>query len=133
MEPGAWTIVLIHIVKAGTCVDHDITHPHEFDFFLVAHTSFKGTARPTHYHVIHDENAFRAEALQKMTHDLCYTFARSTTSVSLVPVAYYAHLVGNRVKAYCSGGSDSGSGMGANLEPALSPLHTNLRERMWYI
>lgn len=122
------------VVKAGTVVDNDITHPVDFDFFLVAHTSFKGTARPTHYNVIYDDNKFKAEVLQKMTHDLCYTFARSTTSVSLVPVAYYAHLVGNRVKAYCGGGSDAGSQSGTGAPETLLPqLNAKLRECMWFI
>lgn len=120
-------------MKAGTCVDNQITHPSEFDFFLVAHTSFKGTARPTHYHVIYDENKFKAETFQKLTHDLCYTFARSTTSVSLVPVAYYAHLVGNRVKAYCASGSETGSSVSGPAEAQLPALSHSLRSVAWYM
>ncbi|ORY81937.1 Piwi domain-domain-containing protein [Protomyces lactucae-debilis] len=127
-------------VKAGTLVDSQITHPVDFDFFLTAHTSFKGTARPTHYQVIHDEAGFKAEQMHKLTHDLCYTFARSTTSVSLVPVTYYAHLVGNRVKAYCHGDSDVGSmrssepgGQQESDEGKLPQLNAKLRETVWYI
>jgi eukaryotic translation initiation factor 2C len=33
----------------------------------------QGTSRPTHYHVLHDENHFSADALQMLTNSLCYT------------------------------------------------------------
>ncbi|KAL2937518.1 Protein argonaute MEL1 [Bienertia sinuspersici] len=42
-----------------------------------------GTSRPTHYHVLCDENKFTADLLQLLTYSLCYTFARCTQSVSV--------------------------------------------------
>jgi eukaryotic translation initiation factor 2C len=33
----------------------------------------QGTSRPTHYHVLLDENRFTADALQTLTYNLCYT------------------------------------------------------------
>jgi hypothetical protein len=33
----------------------------------------QGTSRPTHYHVLLDENRFSADALQTLTYNLCYT------------------------------------------------------------
>lgn len=102
-------------VKAGTLLDCTITHPVEFDFFLVAHAAIKGTARPTKYHVIHDEIAWKADDLHKLTNELCYTYARSTTAVSLVNVAYYAHLVGNRVRAYCKGLDSDTASVNSNV------------------
>lgn len=34
----------------------------------------QGTSRPTHYHVLYDENNFPADALQILTNNLCYTY-----------------------------------------------------------
>ena len=52
--------------------------------------------KPAHYHVLHDENAFGADAIQIATYWLCYAFCRCTRSVSYCPPAYYAHLVADR-------------------------------------
>ena len=63
-------------VKPGTVVDNVITHPAQFDFYLVSHAGIQGTSRPTHYHVLWDENRFTSDVLQDLTYRLCYTFAR---------------------------------------------------------
>lgn len=34
---------------------------------------WQGTSRPTHYHVLFDENNFTADALETLTYKLCYT------------------------------------------------------------
>jgi hypothetical protein len=39
----------------GTVIDHEITQPRKLDFFLIAHSVNKGTARPTRYQVIHND------------------------------------------------------------------------------
>ena len=36
---------------AGTIFDSDITHPTEFDFYLLSHGGLIGTSRPAHYTV----------------------------------------------------------------------------------
>nr|AGS47792.1 argonaute 5 [Salvia miltiorrhiza] len=70
-------------VLPGTVVDTKICHPTEFDFYLCSHAGIQqGTSRPTHYHVLYDENAFNADGLQMLTNSLCYTYARCTRSVS---------------------------------------------------
>ncbi|XP_047058856.1 protein argonaute 1D-like [Lolium rigidum] len=97
-------------ILPGTVVDSKICHPTEFDFFLCSHAGIKGTSRPAHYHVLWDENNFTADALQTLTNDLCYTYARCTRSVSIVPPAYYAHLAAFRARFYMEPeSSDSGS------------------------
>ncbi len=75
-------------------------HPYEFDFFLNSHPGLQGTSRSTHYHVLFDENGFTADTLQELTYRLCYLYCRSTRAVSLVPPAYYAHLVADRARCY---------------------------------
>ncbi|KAL8501279.1 hypothetical protein ACS0TY_020723 [Phlomoides rotata] len=98
-------------ILPGTVVDTKICHPTEFDFYLCSHAGIQGTSRPAHYHVLYDENRFTADGLQILTNSLCYTFARCTRSVSIVPPAYYAHLAAFRARYYIEGLdlSDSGS------------------------
>ncbi|KAF9930836.1 Eukaryotic translation initiation factor 2C [Linnemannia zychae] len=87
----------------GTVVDTGIVHPIEFDFYLQSHAGLQGTSRPTHYHVLHDENHFTSDSLQEFTYKLCHLYARCTRSVSLVPAAYYAHLVAARARFHSKG------------------------------
>ncbi|TID18427.1 Piwi-domain-containing protein [Venturia nashicola] len=89
--------------KPGTCVDSGITNPVYFDFYLQSHKAIKGTARPAHYFVLHDDNNFTAEQLQDLVHKLCFTYARSSTSVSYAAPAYYADRLCGRVRNYFSG------------------------------
>ncbi|CAI5992470.1 unnamed protein product [Closterium sp. NIES-64] len=107
-------------VMPGTVVDSVICHPREFDFFLNSHASIQGTSRPTHYRVLWDENGSTADSMQALCYSLCYTYARCTRSVSLVPPAYYADLAATRARLYLEGisgsmrgsGSESGSAAG---------------------
>ncbi|KAI1316177.1 eukaryotic translation initiation factor 2C, 2 [Mortierella claussenii] len=88
---------------AGTVVDTGIVHPFEFDFYLQSHAGLQGTSRPTHYHVLYDENRFTADLLQDFTYKLCHLYARCTRTVSMVPPAYYAHLVASRARFHSRG------------------------------
>ncbi|XP_044964927.1 protein argonaute 14-like [Hordeum vulgare subsp. vulgare] len=137
-------------ILPGTVVDTNICHPTEFDFYLCSHAGIQGTSRPTHYHVLFDENGFTADGLQQLTNNLCYTYARCTRSVSVVPPAYYAHLAAFRARYYDepSEGSDSASivsggtresaatGAGAAGPPAafrpLPRIRDNVKEVMFY-
>lgn len=87
-------------ILPGTVVDTKICHPVEFDFYLCSHAGIQGTSRPAHYHVLWDENNFTADEIQSLTNNLCYTYARCTRSVSVVPPAYYAHLAAYRARFY---------------------------------
>ncbi|KAL4200140.1 hypothetical protein AMTRI_Chr03g54920 [Amborella trichopoda] len=87
-------------ILPGTVVDSTICHPTEFDFYLCSHAGIQGTSRPAHYHVLWDENNFTADGIQSLTNNLCYTYARCTRSVSVVPPAYYAHLAAFRARFY---------------------------------
>nr|AVX29505.1 argonaute 1 [Lilium lancifolium] len=107
-------------ILPGTVVDSKICHPTEFDFYLCSHAGIQGTSRPAHYHVLWDENKFTADTLQTLTNNLCYTYARCTRSVSIVPPAYYAHLAAFRARFYLEpetsdSGSMAGTGRGGPL------------------
>ena len=58
----------------------------------------KGTSRPSHYHVLWDDNNLSADELQQLTYQLCHTYVRCTRSVSVPAPAYYAHLVAFRAR-----------------------------------
>ncbi|KAI5388901.1 protein argonaute 5 [Lathyrus oleraceus] len=125
-------------IMPGTVVDTSICHPREFDFYLNSHAGIQGTSRPTHYHVLYDENKFTADQLQCLTNNLCYTYARCTRSVSIVPPAYYAHLLAFRARYYISEveNSDSGSASGnrsaTNFVLTLPSILENVKEVMFY-
>ncbi|KAF2812260.1 Piwi-domain-containing protein [Mytilinidion resinicola] len=84
----------------GTVVDRGVTGERLFDFFLVAHQGLQGTSKPAHYVVIKDDNKLGADQLQRLTHNLCYTFGRATRSVSVCPPAYYADILCERGRSY---------------------------------
>ncbi|KAJ3789398.1 argonaute-like protein [Lentinula aff. detonsa] len=86
--------------RPGTVVDQGVTAVYNFDFFLQAHGSLQGTARPTHYYVVHDEIGFKADELQNLTNAVSYMFARATKAVSLVSPAYFADLACERGRCY---------------------------------
>ena len=58
----------------------------------------QGTSRPSHYHVLWDDNHFSADEIQMLTYQLCHTYVRCTRSVSIPAPAYYAHLVAFRAR-----------------------------------
>ncbi|KAH7725206.1 argonaute 2 [Aphelenchoides avenae] len=85
-------------IPPGTTVDVGITHPTEFDFYLCSHAGIQGTSRPSHYHVLWDDNSLSADELQQLTYQMCHTYVRCTRSVSIPAPAYYAHLVAFRAR-----------------------------------
>ncbi|KAM0951728.1 hypothetical protein DsansV1_C03g0028821 [Dioscorea sansibarensis] len=130
-------------ILPGTVVDTRICHPTEFDFYLCSHSGIQGTSRPTHYHVLLDENNFSADGLQTLTNNLCYTYARCTRSVSVVPPAYYAHLAAFRARYYVEGESSDGrassaAGGGTSSRQRISEIRPlpkimdNVKDVMFY-
>ncbi|KAK4934510.1 Protein argonaute [Elasticomyces elasticus] len=134
----------------GCLIERDVTTPNEFDFYLYSHIALQGTSRPTHYSVIYDEANHNPNALPNMLYEHCYQYMRSTTSVSLHPAAYYAHLASNRAKAHediqAAAGPQGGAGYKMNApsrssEPSdsevkpLLPLYNaqGIVFAMWYI
>ncbi|XP_020104416.1 protein argonaute 10-like isoform X2 [Ananas comosus] len=129
-------------ILPGTVVDSRICHPTEFDFYLCSHAGLQGTSRPAHYHVLWDENNFTADGLQSLTNNLCYTYARCTRSVSIVPPAYYAHLAAFRARFYVDPEEQKNGSLGnsvrtscgrgeATVKPLLA-LKENVKRVMFY-
>ncbi|XP_022721851.1 protein argonaute 10-like isoform X1 [Durio zibethinus] len=132
-------------ILPGTVVDSKICHPTEFDFYLCSHAGIQGTSRPAHYHVLWDENNFTADGIQSLTNNLCYTYARCTRSVSVVPPAYYAHLAAFRARFYMepemqeNGSTGGGTGNMKSTRAAgesgvrpLPALKENVKRVMFY-
>ncbi|XP_022974445.1 protein argonaute 10-like [Cucurbita maxima] len=124
-------------ILPGTVVDSKICHPTEFDFYLCSHAGIQGTSRPAHYHVLWDENNFTADGIQSLTNNLCYTYARCTRSVSVVPPAYYAHLAAFRARFYMEpemqeNGTSGRSAKSATGVRPLPALKENVKRVMFY-
>ncbi|XP_020617506.1 protein argonaute-2-like isoform X1 [Orbicella faveolata] len=121
-------------VPPGTTVDGGITHPYEFDFYLCSHYGIQGTSRPTHYHVLYDDNAFTADGLQQLTYQLCHVYARCTRSVSIPAPAYYAHLVAFRARRHMTNGENGRRGDTVDLEKSARAIqvHDRMKEAMYF-
>ncbi|KAL4890621.1 ribonuclease H-like domain-containing protein [Aspergillus ambiguus] len=133
----------------GTVVDRGVTEARNWDFYLQAHTALKGTARPAHYFTLWDEIFHRqkpapphqnaADALEALTHHLCYLFGRATKAVSICPPAYYADLVCTRARCYLSKmydpstASSVGSVAESKPEAMTVTVHPNVKNTMFYI
>ncbi|KAM0919337.1 hypothetical protein ACQ4PT_008258 [Festuca glaucescens] len=130
-------------VPPGTVVDKQVCHPKNFDFYMCAHAGMIGTSRPTHYHVLHDEIGFTADALQEFVHSLSYVYQRSTTAISIVAPIAYAHLAAAQVGTFMkfedmSSDASSSQGGGGHTSagsvsvPELPRLHEKVRSTMFF-
>ena len=112
-------------VPPGCVLDTDVTHPVEFDFYLCSHCGLQGTSRPTHYHVLWDENGFDSNSLQALTYHMCHLYARCTKAVSIPAPVYYAHWVAFRAMMSTSFEDDAssvGSGETVDWDEKRKPL-----------
>ncbi|XP_072957963.1 protein argonaute 2-like [Typha angustifolia] len=117
-------------VPPGTVVDTGIVDPLAFNFYLCSHFGSLGASKPTHYYVLHDEHGFTSDEMQKLIYDLCFTFARCTKPVSLVPPVYYADLVAYRGRLYFEGLSTRRL---TSFDHAVLPqLHERVENGMFY-
>lgn len=136
-------------ISPGTVVDTVVVHPFEYDFYLCSHYGQLGTSKPTHYYVLSDDHNFTSDQLQKLIYQMCFTFARCTKPVSLVPPVYYADLVAFRgrmfqevmvemqpppstmsSKSFASSASTSST---ASLDDSFYKLHEDLEDNMFFI
>ncbi|KAJ6029801.1 hypothetical protein N7499_012209 [Penicillium canescens] len=139
----------------GTVVDRGVSEARHWDFFLQAHSTLQGTARPAHYFTIWDEIFYprhpaisgglgAADALQGLTHKICYMFGRATKAVSVCPPAYYADLVCTRARCFLfdlfdpvsidSNGNTNGTDSTVNMSRTADVvIHPKIAETMFYI
>ncbi|CAG2101955.1 unnamed protein product [Medioppia subpectinata] len=88
----------IRNIPAGTVVDHTITHPLRDEFHLCSHNGLLGTSRHAKYVCLRDDHNLTADQKQLMSYNLCHTYCRCATPISIpVPVAY-ADLLATRAK-----------------------------------
>ncbi|KAI5790683.1 Piwi domain-containing protein [Peziza echinospora] len=118
----------------GTIIERDVTDPQEYDFYLNSHKAIQGTARATHYYVIHDETGIPVDDFQAICNNMCYTYIRSTTAVSLIPPVYYAHLASLRAKCHEQTESVRSHATGhAEDVTKIMPLQETIKASMWFI
>ncbi|KAL7131273.1 hypothetical protein ABFS83_13G187200 [Erythranthe nasuta] len=122
-------------VPPGTVVDTKIVHPFEFDFYLCSHYGRIGTSKAVRYCVLWDENSFTSDELQKLIYNLCFTFARSTRPVSLVPPVYYADLVAYRGRIFQEVAKEfqSRSNCTSAFDRSFYNLHPDLENIMFFV
>lgn len=127
-------------ILPGTVIDTKVIHPFEFDFYLCSYYGSLGSSKPTHYHVLWDEHKFTSDELQKLIYEMCFTFARCTKPVSLVPPVYYADLAAYRGRLYHEAriGMQSKKSRGSlsskdAFEQGFYRLHADLENIMFFI
>jgi eukaryotic translation initiation factor 2C len=118
----------------GCLIERDCTTPNEFDFYLYSHIALQGTSRPVHYTILHDDADHPPNTIQNMIYEHCYQYMRSTTSVSLHPAVYYAHLASNRARAHedipASEGPQGGAGFKQNQSSSSGPQDSETKPLM---
>ncbi|PKA57956.1 Protein argonaute 4B [Apostasia shenzhenica] len=127
-------------VPPGTVVDKQVVHPKNYDFYMCSHAGMIGTTRPTHYHVLLDENCISPDDLQELVHSLSYVYQRSTTAISVVAPICYAHLAASQVgqfikfedKSETSSSQGGFTAAGPAPVPELPRLHENVRSSMFF-
>ncbi|KAG6361635.1 hypothetical protein INS49_009862 [Diaporthe citri] len=146
-------------IKSGTVVDRGVTQARYWDFYLTAHCALKGTARPAHYVVLHDEifanwhlkdlpekaspkdvleaGKKAVDDLEAITHHLCYVFGRATKAISICTPARYADIVCTRARLHASGlarlASRPGLSENEKNEILAKKVHGNLENTMYWI
>jgi eukaryotic translation initiation factor 2C len=126
--------------RPGLIVDDAVTSLDKFDWFLQSHHALLGTAKPANYVVLQDQIGCDVDALQKGTHWQCFTFGRSTTSISVHPAARYADLACGRARAYlrefyaAGNNGDQTFDRTANAMGAWKgKVHPNMENTMFYV
>lgn len=61
-------------VPPGTVVDKCITRKQMYDFYLVPQDPCQGTANAVHYIVLHDDNKYKADIIQRLSYKLCFLY-----------------------------------------------------------
>lgn len=75
----------------GTVVESGVVEPGRASFFMIAQKVTQGTANPTKYQVVYDENETRFEDLIRLTHNLCWGYFNWMGPVKVPAPVQYAH------------------------------------------
>ena len=78
---------------AGTVVDHSVTHPTEYDWYLNSHAGLQGTSKSAHYHVLHDDTGTPIDELQTFTYHTTYLYCRHVYSTMRLPCVNLLYLM----------------------------------------
>ena len=103
---------------------------------MIPHSAWRGTARPTHYCVLYDENKFTSDHLQQFSNSLSYIYCRASQAVSIVPPIYHAHLAGNRARSLDPFSLDGYKAKDEEKDPSVAPLYelsSTLKSKMWWV
>lgn len=135
--------------KNGLVVDRIITRPHLWDFYLQAQAPLQGSARSAHYVVIWDEIFINpamvplvgrnpADAIQELTHNICYMMGRCTRAISYSTPAFLADRFADRARKYVRAYYYEHQTLRGNYRPpapgdGVTRLAPNLSETMVYI
>ncbi|KIY99544.1 argonaute-like protein [Monoraphidium neglectum] len=130
----------------GSVLDHTVTRPLAYEFYLASHAAIQGTSRPSKYQVLVDDRGLGPDALQLVTHWLCCTHGACSRSVRQPVPARYADqaaaaaaLLAKRgawpQRQQAGGGGGGGSGAGADQGPQyrMIPLADTLAGSHWYL
>ncbi|KAF7717627.1 RNA interference and gene silencing protein [Penicillium ucsense] len=97
--------------QPGMVVDRAVTRPIYWEFFLQAQCPLQGSARSARYVVVHDEifsnpklkpqlGMSPADAIQELTHSICYMMGRCTRSISYSTPAFLSDRFADRARKY---------------------------------
>ncbi|PYI05148.1 Piwi-domain-containing protein [Aspergillus sclerotiicarbonarius CBS 121057] len=127
----------------GTIVDQGPANSSKvWDFYLQSHTAGRGIARPGHYVVLLDEifqppqskaHPNPANAIQALTHNICYISGRATRASSICPPVFYADLACLRARFYVEEMLRQSSRGAGPTHPVEVSLHENVKDTMFYI
>nr|NP_001107667.1 seali [Strongylocentrotus purpuratus]ABY58155.1 seali [Strongylocentrotus purpuratus] len=75
----------------GMVIDHTITRPTWYDFFLVSQHVRQGTVTPTHYVVVHDSTQLKPDHMQRLAYKLTHLYYNWPGTVRVPAPCQYAH------------------------------------------
>jgi len=74
----------------GTMIDTHIVKD-KYDFFMVAQNVTMGTAKPTHYRVIHDDTGLEMGLMQELIFSQCFNYSNWSGAIRVPAPVMYSH------------------------------------------
>ncbi|KAI8477181.1 MAG: ribonuclease H-like domain-containing protein [Monoraphidium minutum] len=142
----------------GTVLDHTVTSPLLWEFYLASHAAIQGTSRPSKYSVLVNDAGLGPDALQLVTYWLAFQHGACSRSIAQPVPARYAHMAAEAAAKLtprggtppaapgsckragagggagaAGGGGESGGAAGGGGEYRLIPLPEGLAGSMWFL